>query len=331
MRVLVTGAEGYLGRKLVRALLQRNTLAGPSGKPEAIDHILLTDMAPAMAGPASDSRIAYLGGDIADPAFAAKLFEDRPNAVFHLAALMSSGAEKLFEAGYQANLHGTIHLLEAARRAGNVPRFIFTSTIATFGGELPDLVLDTQRQTPQSSYGTQKAIGELLVNDYSRRGYIDGRSLRLPIIAVRGGAPSTATSAWASDIVREPLSGNAYASPVEPGDRGYLLSPRRCIEGLITGHDSPAEAWGRDRAVMMAGLACSAADLVAAVARIGGQAAADLVRWQPDPFIRNIVTTWPSAFRLDKATRIGLVADASVDEIVRNYVEDDSTPAGPSA
>jgi nucleoside-diphosphate-sugar epimerase len=327
MRVLVTGGEGYLGRKLVNALVGRGELVGPSGTTEPIDHILLTDMAPATAAPLADSRLSYLGGDIADPAFVENLFAEPPQAIFHLAALMSGGAEKAFEAGYKANLHGTLHLLEAARRAGNVPRFVFTSTIATFGGELPDLVLDTQRQTPQSSYGTQKVIGELLVSDYTRRGFIDGRSLRLPIIAVRGGAPSTATSAWASDIVREPLLGHAYASPVLPTDRGYLLSPRRAIEGLIIGHESAAERWGGDRSVMMAGLACSAADLVAAVGRQGGSAAAELVEWTPDPFIRDIVTTWPTAFRLDKATRIGLAPDASVDEIVRNYIEDDAPTA----
>jgi D-erythronate 2-dehydrogenase len=321
MRVLVTGAEGYLGRKLVAALLRRGELVGPSGQPEPIDSLLLTDMAPTAS--ATDSRATYLAGDIADPTFVTKLFAERPHAIFHLAALMSGGAEKAFETGYKANLHGTLHLLEAARLSGIVPRFIFTSTIATFGGDLPDLVLDSQRQTPQSSYGTQKAIGELLVADYHRRGYIDGRSLRLPIIAVRGGAPSTATSAWASDIVREPLSGNAYRSPVLADDRGYLLSPRRCIDGLIIGHDSPTDRWGADRSVMMAGLAVTAGDLVAAVGRAAGPAA-ERVQWTPDPFIRDIVTTWPSAFRHDKATRIGLAADASVDEIVRNYLEDDA-------
>ncbi len=324
MRLLVTGAEGYLGRKLVRALLHRGELVGAGGEAEPIDGLLLTDMAPKMHTPSGDTRLTYVGGDIADPAFVATLFAEPPTAIFHLAALMSGGAEKAFALGYQANLHGTLHLLEAARQSGVVPRFVFASTIATYGGELPEIVPDNQRLTPQSSYGTQKAIGELLVNDYTRRGYVDGRSLRLPIIAVRGGAPSTATSAWASDIVREPINGNVYDSPVSPDDRGYLLSPRRAIEGLLIGHDSAAERWGADRSVMMAGLACSASDLVASVARLVGQSAAARVQWRPDPFIRDIVTTWPSAFTLDKAHRIGLAADASVDEIVRNYLEDDA-------
>lgn len=323
MRVLVTGAEGYLGRKLVRAL-RRGELVGPRGKLEPIDHLLLTDMAPQPSITSGDARLTYFAGDIADPAFLDGLFAEPPQTIFHLAALMSGGAEKAFETGYQANLHGTLHLLEAARRSAIVPRLVFASTIATYGGELPDTVPQSQRMTPQSSYGTQKAIGELLVNDYTRRGYIDGRSLRLPIIAVRGGAPSTATSAWASDIVREPLNGNVYASPVLPDDRGYLLSPRRAIEGLITGHDSPTDLWGSDRSVTMAGLACRADELVASLSRVASQAAADRVQWRPDPFIRDIVTTWPIAFELGKAARIGLVADASVDEIVRNYLEDDA-------
>ena len=324
MRVLVTGAQGYLGRKLVHALLRRGALGGSGGSLELIEHLALTDMAPQPSGFSNDSRLRYFGGNIADPAFVDELFAAPPQTIFHLAALMSGGAEKAFVTGYQANLHGTLNLLEAARRSAVVPRFVFASTIATYGGELPETVPDSQRLTPQSSYGTQKAIGELLVNDYSRRGYIDGRSLRLPIIAVRGGAPSTATSAWASDIIREPLNGNSYASPVLPDDRGYLLSPRRAIEGLITGHDSPADRWGADRSAMMAGLTCSASELVAGLARVAGEAAASCVQWAPDPFIRAIVTSWPIAFDLGKATRLGLVADGSVDEIIRNYLEDDA-------
>lgn len=324
MRVLVTGAEGYLGRKLVRALLDRGELVGPGGRLEPISSMLLTDMAPAPSAAQGDGRIRYSGGDIGDAEFAASLFADPPQAVFHLAALMSGGAEKDFEAGYRANLHGTLNLLEAARLCGQAPRFVFSSTIASYGGELPAVVQDNQRQTPQSSYGTHKVIGELLVNDYTRRGYVDGRSPRLPIIAVRGGAPSTATSAWASDIVREPLSGRRYVSPVLPQDRGYILSPRRTIEGLILGHDSDASLWGTDRSVMMAGLACSAGELVSAVERAAGSAAVRLVEWHADPFIRDIVNTWPTAFTLEKARRIGLAADESVDEIVRNYLEDDS-------
>ncbi|MDQ2705646.1 MAG: NAD-dependent epimerase/dehydratase family protein [Pseudomonadota bacterium] len=330
MHILIIGAAGMVGRKLTAALVRDGQVGG---KP--IERFTFADVFAAPSPDGFTGAVESVAVDVTAPGIAETLIAKRPDLIFHLAAIVSGEAEADFEKGYRINLDGTRYLLEAIRlegaKAPYKPRLIFTSSIAVFGAPFPDAIGDEFFTTPLTSYGTQKAIGELLVNDYSRRGYIDGRSLRLPIIAVRGGAPSTATSAWASDIVREPLSGNAYASPVEPGDRGYLLSPRRCIEGLITGHDSPAEAWGRDRAVMMAGLACSAADLVAAVARIGGQGAADLVRWQPDPFIRNIVTTWPSAFRLDKATRIGLVADASVDEIVRNYVEDDSTPAGPVA
>ncbi|WP_457661174.1 hypothetical protein [Sinorhizobium medicae] len=186
------------------------------------------------------------------------------------------------------------------------------------------MVSDEHQVTPESSYGVQKAIGELLVNDYTRKGFINGRSFRLPIIAIRPGGANSAASSWASAIIREPLSGVEYTSPVAADDRGFLLSPLKVIEGLIVGHDAPDEAWGRNRSVMMAGLSCTAKDLVDALQRVAGARVAERVRWQPDPFVRKIITTWPTQFTLDKASRIGLEADASIDNIVTQYMAEHS-------
>lgn len=322
MHILVTGACGFLGRKLIEALLARGQLVGPSGEATPVSRIIATDILPEPAGVPADERVSYQAGDISDPEFVALLFADNPGSVFHLAALVSGGAEQDFDAGMKANLTGTIHLLEAARRTGACPRFVFTSSIATYGGNLPEVVFDEYHLTPESSYGVQKAIGELLVNDYTRKDFVNGRSFRLPIIAIRPGGANTAASSWASAIVREPLSGVEYACPVAPEDRGFLLSPLKVIEGLIVGHDAPDEAWGRNRSVTMAGLSCTARELVEALARVAGARVAERVRWQPDHFVRGIITTWPTQFSLDKASRIGLEADASIDDIVAQYVRD---------
>ncbi|WFU49125.1 D-erythronate dehydrogenase [Sinorhizobium terangae] len=307
---------------MIEALLAQGSLVGASGKVAPISRIVATDILVEPTGLPADERVSYRGGDISDPEFVALLFADNPESVFHLAALVSGGAEQDFDAGMRANLTGTIHLLEAARRTGGCPRFVFTSSIATYGGDLPEIVSDEYHITPESSYGVQKAIGELLVNDYTRKGFINGRSLRLPIIAVRPGGANTAASSWASAIIREPLNGVDYACPVAPEDRGFVLSPLKAIEGLIVGHDAPDEAWGRNRSVMMAGLSCTAKDLVDALARVAGTPVANRVRWQPDPFVRGIVTTWPTQFSLRKASRIGLEADASIDDIVIQYMGD---------
>ncbi|MES0157020.1 GDP-mannose 4,6-dehydratase [Mesorhizobium sp. M0018] len=321
MHVLVTGACGFLGRKLIEALLIRGYLVGSMGETTPVSRIVATDILSEPHDLPTDERISYHPGDISDPKFVALLFANNPGSVFHLAALVSGGAEQDFDAGMKANLTGTLHLLEAARRTGVCPRFVFTSSIATYGGDLPEVVSDEYHLTPESSYGVQKAIGELLVKDYTRKGFVNGRSFRLPIIAVRPGGANSAASSWASAIIREPLKGVDYDCPVAPEDRGFLLSPSKAIEGLIVGHEAPDEAWGRNRSLMMAGLSCTARELVDALERVAGAQVAQRVRWQPDPFVRGIITTWPTQFSLEKATHIGLKADASIDALVADYIE----------
>ncbi len=322
MRIMVTGACGFLGAKLITEILDRGSLVGSEEDSVPISQILATDILPQPAGLPEDDRIVYRSGDLANPEFVGSLFSEPSQSIFHLASLVSGGAEQDFDAGMKANLAGTMHILDAARRTGIRPRLVFTSSIAAYGGDLPSMISDEQQLTPESSYGIQKAIGELLVNDYTRKGYINGRSLRLPIIAVRPGSANSATSSWASAIVREPLNGVAYACAVAPEDRGFLLSPRKAIDGLILGHNSPDHVWGRDRSVMMSGLSCTAGELVEALGRVAGASVSQLVSWHPDPFVRRIITSWPTRFSLQKATRIGLSADASIDSIVSQYIED---------
>lgn len=320
MHVIVTGGKGFLGQLLIEKLLHGDGLCGLEGECERVDRITITDLFDVPDRFGRDARVAFRKGDISSPSFVRNLISPDVTSVFHLASLVSGGAERDFAAGLNANFVGTWNILEACRLAGSRPRLVFTSSVAAYGGTLPPVLDDDQRLTPESSYGTHKAIGELLVADYSRKGFLDGRSVRLPIIAVRPGKANTAASSWASAIVREPLAGEDYACPVAPQDRGILLSPKRAIESLVHAHESPAEPWGPDRAVMLPGVCTSAQALLDALDRIAGSEVAARVRWAPDPFIRDIVNSWPCELRVRKAARIGFASDLSIDEIVSDYI-----------
>jgi len=323
MRVLITGGSGFLGTRLARALLQRGGLVSKFGEDQPISNLVLVDIKPPPADLAAHPKVTVVNRDACDPDALEAACSPDTASVFHLAALVSGGAEKDFSAGMDVNFVGMWRLLERCRENGNNPRFVFTSSIAVYGGDLPEVIDDRHHLTPQSSYGAQKAIGEQLVSDYSRKGYIDGRSVRLPIIAVRSGKANTAASSWASAIVREPLAGETYACPVKPDDIAFILSHRKVIEGLILAHDSPTGAWGVDRSVMMPGLSCRAKDIVAALENVAGKKIADLITWHPDPVIRGIVNTWPARFTLEKAMSIGFTADEDIEKIISNYIADE--------
>lgn len=320
MNVVITGGLGFLGQKLVAALLQAEHVQNAQAQNQVITRILVTDIAGDASALPVDPRIEVRLGDVGDADFAASLIDTSVTSVYHLASLVSGGAEKDFAAGLSANMMGTLNILEACRLKGKCPRLVFTSSVAAYGGELPAVIADSQRLTPQSSYGSHKAAGELLVADYSRKGFIDGRSVRLPIITVRPGKANTAASSWASAIVREPLAGIDYACPVAPQDRGFVLSPTQAIRGLMLAHDTPALGWGDDRAVMMAGLSCTAQQFAEALLRQGGEQAARHLTWKPDPFIRDIINSWPNTFDTSKAQALGFAPDASVDAIVLEYI-----------
>jgi len=323
MKIVITGGAGFLGRRLARTLLQRGTLVGPSGAEEPIDTIVVLDTVTPEPAITTDSRLHVATGDITDRAALAQVIDDRTTSVFHFAAVVSTAAEADFDLGMRINLHGTLAVLEACRALPHPPRLVFTSSIASFGGPLPAVVDETIPQTPQTSYGAQKAIGELLVHDYSRKNFVDGRALRLPTIVVRPGKPNRAASSFASSIIREPLTGLEAVCPVSPETRVAILSPRQAVAAFVRAHDLPAAAFEHTRSLIVPGLSVQVSDMVAALQRAAGAQAVQHIRWQPDAEIQRIISSWPGAFTSPRALRLGFQADANMDAIVQAFIEDD--------
>jgi nucleoside-diphosphate-sugar epimerase len=320
MKVFITGGGGFIGYRLARRLLERGALSGPDGTATPISAIKLFDAA---FPPDADPRLERVAGDIAAPGAIAAALDPDTASVFHLAAVVSGGAEADFDLGYRVNLDGTRLLLEQCRRLRRPPRFVFASSVAAFGGTLPEELDDGTVANPQTSYGAQKVIGEYLVTDYTRKGFIDGRSLRLPTIVVRPGKPNLAASSFASGIIREPLNGAPSPCPVGFDTGIWLLSPRRVVESFIHAHDLPAAAWSASRVVNLPGITVSVREAVDALARIAGPAVAARVRHAPDARIEAIVRTWPVRFRTPRALAMGFAADPDIDAVIRDYVRDE--------
>lgn len=316
MRVVITGGGGFIGSRLATALLARGTLAG-----RKITRLVLADEA--FPGFAADSRLETPAGDIADPGFAARVIAPDTDSIFHLAAVVSGAAEADFDLGMRVNLGGVRAVLDAARRCSAPPRLVFASSVAAFGGALPDVLDDSTIPTPQTSYGSQKVISEYLVSDYSRKGYIDGRSLRLPTIVVRPGKANAAASSFASAVVREPLNGLPYECPLPPETGVWLLSPRRVVEAFIHAHDLPAPAWGSNRALNLPGITVTVAEMIAAMGKIAGPQTGKRVSWKPDPRVEAIVKGWPVRFATPRALSMGFEADPGIEAVIRDYIADE--------
>src|ERR1700753_419996 len=259
MTILITGGAGFLGQRLARRLLQRG----------GSEDIVLVDQVP--APDFGDSRVKVVAADISDPAALKSLITSDVGLVFHLAAVVSGAAEADFDLGMRINLDASRLLLDLCRAAGHRPKVVFTSSVAVYGGALPPVVTDDTPLNPRSSYGTQKAMGELLLADYTRKGFVDGRILRLPTISVRPGAPNKAASSFASGLIREPLNGQPTVCPVSPDLSLWLLSPPRAVESLIAGAELPSSAFAGRRALNLPGLSVSVADMLAALERAGGK------------------------------------------------------------
>jgi nucleoside-diphosphate-sugar epimerase len=326
MRVVVTGGGGFLGSRLAKALLARGTLAGAGGKAEKISRVVALDTAFPAAMP-DDSRLERVTGDLADEKTLAAVLTPDTGSVFHLAAVVSGAAEADFDLGMRVNLDGTRRLIERCRRCTRPPRFVFASSVAAFGGELPAVLDDAITPVPQTSYGTQKVIGEYLVSDLTRKGYLNGRSLRLPTIVVRPGKPNAAASSFASAIVREPLNGVVYECPVGPETGVWLLSPKRVVEAFVHAHELAGDAWGAQRTVNLPGITSTVAETIQALGRIAGAEAAKRIVWKPDARIQAIVKTWPVRFETPRALALGFQADPDVETVIRDYIRDEGIKA----
>lgn len=318
MNVLVTGAAGFLGQRLIRALLERGALhAGGQSRP--IARITALD---AVAPASDDARVRVVQGDLADREVLARASAEGIDSVFHLAAVVSGAAEADYDLGMRVNVDGMRALLDICRAQSAPPTFVFASSVAVFGGDLPEVVRDDTIPAPQSSYGVQKLIGELLMGDCTRRGFIDGRAVRLPTIVVRPGKPNAAASSFASGIVREPLAGQEALCPVGPDTRLWVMSPAQAVRNLIHAHETSSTTWGLQRAVNLPGLTVSVREMLEALRQVGGEAAVQRVRFAPDERIAKIVYGWPARFDAARAHALGFTADTDIESIVRAYVQD---------
>jgi D-erythronate 2-dehydrogenase len=313
MRIVITGGCGFLGRRVALRLIERGD----------VDELVLFDNAAPPLPLPDNKRLQLATGDIADRGAVRSVIAPGTNSVFHLAAVVSGQAEADTDFGYRVNLDGTRAVLDACRALGTCPRVVFASSLAVYGGALAPVVGDDTALTPQTSYGVQKAIGELLVNDYSRKGFVDGRAVRLPTVVVRPGRPNRAASTFASSMIREPLAGRVAVCPVSPDTVMALASPRSVVGGLVHAHDLPADAFGASGSLQLPGFSVAVGEMAAAVRRAGGDAAYARIRWEPDPRIQQIISGWPQALRASRAEALGFAADRGIDEVVQAFIADD--------
>ncbi|MDR1935669.1 MAG: SDR family oxidoreductase [Candidatus Accumulibacter sp.] len=321
MKVLITGGGGFLGRRLAARLLRLGTLGNAASHVEKIERITLFDKVPASGF--DDPRIEVVTGDVNDSATLAQVIDAETASIFHLAAVVSSQAEEDFDLGLSINVDASRRLFELCRKLGHRPKVIFASSVAVYGGALPDVVRDDTALAPKSSYGVQKAVVELLLSDYSRKGFIDGRAFRLPTISVRPGKPNKAASSFASGIIREPLNGEESVCPVTPDEILWLMSPRQAIECLIHGHDLDAEAFGQPPVINLPGVSVSVREMVDVLGKVAGESATRLIRWQADPAVQRIIHSWPRRWDMSRAQALGFEGDADFESIVRAFIKDD--------
>jgi nucleoside-diphosphate-sugar epimerase len=319
VHVLVTGAAGMLGRKLVETLARGGLLGG-----RAVTRMTLSDMVAPQPPETLAMPVTSIAGDFSKPQAAAALVAHKPDVIFHLAAIVSGEAEAEMAKGYEINLDGTRRLFDAVRDIGGgyCPRVVFASSLAVFGAPLPDPVPDTHHLTPLTSYGTQKAICELLLADYSRRGLIDGIGIRLPTIVVRPGRPNKAASGFFSGIIREPLNGEEAILPVGDDIAHWIASPRAAIGYLMHAASLDTHALGAQRNLTMPGLRITVAQEIETLARIAGPTRTELIRREADPVIARIVEEWPRSFEATRAEALGFQPDPDFETVVRSYMED---------
>lgn len=317
MKVLILGGGGFIGRKLALQLAEKGRLRGHD-----IDRLVLADIIDPVPINAP-FPVSYQTCDIADPASVATAIDEDVDVIYLLAAVVSAHAEQELEAGIQTNLMGVLNVLERCRALGTCPVVVFTSSIAVFGGDTPQPFTDFSLPNPQTSYGAQKAIGEYLITDFSRRGLIDGRGFRLPTITVRPGKPNRAASSFMSSIFREPLNGETANCPVDPDFKQLYLSPRKCVENLIKGAELQAEELGQNRCLTMPGQVWTIAEMIDAMTAVAGPDPAARITWNKEREIDTILKGWHMDIRTDRGLALGLEADSSFQDNIRYYLQDD--------
>ncbi|HXW41815.1 MAG TPA: D-erythronate dehydrogenase [Xanthobacteraceae bacterium] len=318
MHILITGAAGMIGRKLVARLVADGALSGRD-----IDKLTLVDVVAPQQPEKFSGQAEIVAADIADPAAVRAMVAGRPDVIFHLAGVVSGEAELDFEKGMRVNLDGSRLLFDAVRRLDYRPRLVFSSSIAVFGAPFPHAIGDDFHLTPLTSYGTQKAATELLLADYTRRGFLDGVGIRLPNIVVRPGKPNKAASGFFSSIIREPLAGQEAVLPVDDSVTNWHASPRAAVGFLIHAAGLDAAKLGPRINLTMPGVCCTVAEQIAALRRIAGDKVAARIRREPDPLIGRIVAGWPRRFDAARALTLGFTVDASFDDIIRIHIEEE--------
>ena len=326
MNILITGGCGFVGAQLARELLRRGSLSLAGAPAQAIDSITLADRAPPPPDLAADARVKYASGDLNAQIAAGTVPARGTDAVFHLSAAVSGECEADFDLGMHSNFAATHALLEACRKLGNRPTVVFSSSVAVFGKQpgraMPDPIEDETLPTPQSSYGAQKAIGELMMADYGRKGFIRARSVRLMTVSVRPGRPNGAASSFFSGMIREPLAGVRAPVPVAPETEHPILSPSRTIAAIIRCAEATDEEWGPLTGLNLPALRVSVREMAAALERIAGREATQLLDWVPDENILKLVRTWPGYVKSARADALGLSANPDFDDVIREYIRE---------
>ena len=325
MKLLIIGAAGMVGRRLAQSILKTGTLGG-----HPVDALTAFDVVPADLDSTGQVAVKVLSGDISDRATVESLVADRPDVIFHLAAIVSGEAEADFDKGYAINMDGTRHLFEAIRAQGSDyhPRVVYTSSIAVFGAPFEEKITDTFITAPMTSYGAQKMIGELLLNDYTRKGFFDGVGIRLPTIVVRPGKPNKAASGFFSGIIREPLAGMDAQLPVEDDVRHWFASPDTAVGFLLHAATMDTAQLGVRRCLTMPGLSLTITEVLDALREVAGDEAVARVKRIPDATVRGIVAGWPRDFSPERALAAGFVADADFQSIIRAHIRDTADAAG---
>ena len=321
MHVLILGAAGMVGRKLTERLLRDGRLGN-----REISGMTLQDVVAPEKPPKAPMPVKVVASDFADAGAAAGLLADRPEVIFHLAAIVSGEAEAEFDKGYRINLDGTRYLIEAIRHAGGgyKPRLVFTSSIAVFGAPFPEKIGDEFFHTPLTSYGTQKLMCELLINDYTRKGMLEGISIRLPTICVRPGKPNKAASGFFSNIIREPLAGQEAVLPVSEDVRHWHATPKSAVGFLVHAGTMDLGTVGPRRNLSMPGLSATVGEQIAALERVAGKNVVSRIKRVPDPAIISIVSGWPRNFATERAAKLGFTtAEKTFDDIIRIHIEDE--------